>query len=1199
MNPRNRWIGFRSWMGIVFLAILSMRFSLTGWAITHGKDAGSARGSSVSATSTASLQTLQSSTQTAASFADSSHQKSFQSFRSTTGPSAKVKWNVQTGLPASLYNFRETMSAGGPEQGAREFLQSHQDLILNNENDMQLHYVRTRQSRNMSHVDFQQYFNNVPVRHAIITVHLDSNQVTMVQSNYLPNLSGSATPGLTSDETWSVVKKELGSTIVLDRSSVTSQLMIALQDKIPVLCWRITVHAIMPFGGWEFLINANSGEVVEKNRLDRAVDGTGLAYLDNAWVTPNLTSVPFKYLDGSGYLKGSCANVWSYVNNNLKHSAYSANFIYEYKPNSTTTGSSTEVFAEQNLYYHINQIHDYFKNNFGYSGRDQALSVIVHYPKNGRAMDNAYYDPTCDCIAVGDGTGVANGGNNDLARDAEVIYHEYTHAVIDTITLLGVRENDYGAAMNEAYADYFACTLFNDPHVGEWSVGSNDGLRNLDISNKYPDDILNPSTNQLEAHYTGQIWGGALWDLRNALGSVVADQIIFNTFHFLPESGNADFEEGYIALLEADQALFEGIHADQIQAVLNHRGIYEPTAVASTALTNQEVVQGSLAAIPSGHNSGTYAVLADQQYMVYVPAGGTLQVDLQGSTGSDVDLLVRRGLPVTIDNNEYGTYDYYSNSPGGSESITANASSTPVLTEGIYYIAVVNCTAANVTYSLKATVTNGASARNVIMLPVALASAGANGSYYTTETTLTNRGSSKMTLAVTYLPSLPSTGSDAGAGTVTVLLDAGEQRIISDTIAFLSSLGLPIPDSGQLLGIVSIQPVGANVSQLAVVARTTTKTISGQAGLAYSGISIANAFAGSVLINGLRQNSQDRSNLAVQNLGTTADGNLTLHLTVFDGNTATSSSAIPDITLVPGQFHQISNVLISNGLSLTSGYIKVERASGTAPFYAYGIINDQVNSDGSFILPVSVSQNTMTRLTLPVIVESGSFTSELMLTNWSRVEKKINFVFSADGLTTSDHMLHFSMTVAAGRQISIPAFIAYLRRQEIAGLPPAGTILAGPLLATSDDGSMNGISLGVRTSTPGEGGYFGVFNAALSDSQLITGSAGLFGLQQNSTNRSNLALVNLSPAGSGAGVFTIDIYSDTGSKVASFDQTVDALQWVQLNSILAVHAPSTASGYVFVTRSSGTHSFILYGVINDGGAPGQRTGDGAFLSSAI
>lgn len=1199
MNPRNKWISFRSWMGIVVLAILSLHHSLTVLAINRSKIAGSGQESSVSAASTASAQALQTSSLTTASSANSSRQKSLQSFQSMAGSSARVKWNSQTGLPAILYNFRESTSAAGPEQGAREYLQLHQDLLLNNESDAQLHYVRTRQSGNMSHVDFQQYFNNVPVRHAITTVHLNSNQVTMVQSNYLPNLSGSTAPVLTSEEAWSVVTKELGSTVILDAKPIVPQLMIVLQNKVPVLSWRIAVHVVMPFEGWEFLINANSGEVVEKNRLDRGVDGTGLVYLDNPWVTPNLTTVPFKYLDGTGYLKGSYANLSSYVSpNNFKNMAYSANFTYEYKPNSATTGSSTEVFAEQNLYYHINQIHDYFKNSFGYSGRDQALSVIVHYPQNGRPMDNAYYDPTCDCIAVGDGTGAATGGDNDLARDAEVIYHEYTHAVIDTITLLGVRTDDYGSAMNEAYADYFACTLFNDPHIGEWTTGSNDGLRNLENSNKYPNDILNPSTKQLEAHYTGQIWGGALWDLRNALGSGVADQIIFNTFYFLPQSGSADFGEGLIALLEVDQALYEGVHADQIQAILNLRGIYEPVAVSSAALTNQEVVQGSMVAIPSGHTIGTYAVLADRQYMVYVPAGGTLQVDLQGPTGSDVDLLVRRGLPVTIDSNEYGTYDYYSNSPYASESITANASSTPVLTEGIYYIAVANSTPADVTYTLKATVTNGASPRNVSMLPVVLASAGANGSYYTTETTLANRGGSKLTLAVTYLPSLPSTGSDAGAGTVTVLLDAHEQLIIPDTMVFLRALGLTIPDSGNLLGILSIQPVGTDVSQLAVVARTTTKTASGRAGLSYSGIPLVNALTGPVLISGLRENSRDRSNLAVQNLGTTADGNLTLHLTVFDGNTSTSSSALPDITLAPGQFYQISNVLISNGLSLTNGYIKVDRASGTAPFYAYGVINDQVNSDGSFILPVSASQNAITRLTLPVVVESGSFTSELMLTNWSGVGKKINFAFSADGLTTSDHMLRFSMTVVAGRQISIPAFIAYLRQQGLAELPPAGTSLAGPLFATSDDGSMNGISLGVRTSTPGEGGYFGVFSAALSDGQLITGSAGIFGLQQNSTNRSNLALVNLSPAGSEVGVFTIGIYNDTGSKVASFDQTVEALQWVQLNSILAVHAPSTSSGYVIVTRSSDTDPFILYGVINDGGAPGQRTGDGAFLSSA-
>ena len=35
------------------------------------------------------------------------------------------------------------------------------------------------------------------------------------------------------------------------------------------------------------------------------------------------------------------------------------------------------------------------------------------------------------------------------------------------------------------------------------------------------------------------------------------------------------------------------------------------------------------------------------------------------------------------------------------------------------------------------------------------------------------------------------------------------------------------------------------------------------------------------------------------------------------------------------------------------GYVRVERVEGTSPFYAYGVINDQANSDGSFIFPVS------------------------------------------------------------------------------------------------------------------------------------------------------------------------------------------------------------------------------------------------------
>lgn len=41
------------------------------------------------------------------------------------------------------------------------------------------------------------------------------------------------------------------------------------------------------------------------------------------------------------------------------------------------------------------------------------------------------------------------------------------------------------------------------------------------------------------------------------------------------------------------------------------------------------------------------------------------------------------------------------------------------------------------------------------------------------------------------------------------------------------------------------------------------------------------------------------------------------------------------------------------------------------------------------------------------------------------------------------------------------------------------------------------------------------------------------------------------------------------------------------------------SGYALVTRTFGSNSFIAYAVVNDGGQPGQRSGDGAFVAANL
>ena len=281
----------------------------------------------------------------------------------------------------------------------------------------------------------------------------------------------------------------------------------------------------------------------------------------------------------------------------------------------------------------------------------------------------------------------------------------------------------------------------------------------------------------------------------------------------------------------------------------------------------------------------------------------------------------------------------------------------------------------------------------------------------------------------------------------------------------------------------------------------------------------------------------------------------------------------------------------------TSG---VERVDGEAPFYAYGVINDQTNSDGSFVFPVTAgSLAGAVRHTLPVIVETNEFSSELTVTNFSEEAKTLHFDFVAEGLTTADRTARFSLRLEPGQQRIIPDVIdTEMRRKGVEGVAAGRGGLAGALFASVESGDMSGIVIGARTSSSdGRSGQYGVFYNAVPDGAAFTGSAWIDALQQNSENRSNLALVNTGEVDDSASVFDLDIYDgDTGLLVTTVTtQPLPARRWRQINAILADHARGTTQGYIQVRQISGNNPFLAYGVVNDGGAPGQRSGDGAYV----
>lgn len=261
-------------------------------------------------------------------------------------------------------------------------------------------------------------------------------------------------------------------------------------------------------------------------------------------------------------------------------------------------------------YYHIDLVQRYF--------RDLGLHVLDEYPhlnplsviltSNNQKL--TCYEPLETCIyfrTVSKDTSIPW----TSARDAKVVYHEFVHAVTDAIgrlrrpNLTDVANQRYpqmvqAAAMDEALADYFACSLAERqgaglPQFGELYVRDRKlywkpiASRQLDLPrdptldldlNKAHDQILQEmkkvsSTDgekkrDLEKEVEKVVraliynwanpWSHFLWRLRapDLLGAEAADFVIAHSIFFLTRWSG--FDMGVWALIMADRLLFSGIH---------------------------------------------------------------------------------------------------------------------------------------------------------------------------------------------------------------------------------------------------------------------------------------------------------------------------------------------------------------------------------------------------------------------------------------------------------------------------------------------------------------------------------------------------------------------------------------------------------------------------------------------------------------
>ena len=485
------------------------------------------------------------------------------------------------------------------------------------------------------------------------------------------------------------------------------------------------------------------------------------------------------------------------------------------------------------------------------------------------------------------------------------------------------------------------------------------------------------------------------------------------------------------------------------------------------------------------------------------------------------------------------------------------------------------------------------------LVPIVLDVAGLGGASYSTELTLANRGTLTADVQLAYTAA--SALSAAGSGSVATTLGPGQQLVIPDTIAYLRTQGLAIPSNGSSQGgALLVTFTGLSSADVAFAsARTTTPSGSGRTGLSYAGARVddvnvpSGVQTGSSWLYGLRENSADRTNLALVN-GSTSSA-ITLAVTLFNGAGSGSFRLSPDVSLGPGQWRQIGSVLSQAGFA--AGYARIDLLSGPGPYYAYAVFNDNVTNDGSFV-PPGTGSPLSEPLTLPVLVETPVFQSELVLTNSSATAQTATLTY-AESLTPSLGAGGSAVVpLAAGAQMIIPDAIDFLRLQGVSIGPTGSAPYAGSLSVTfRTNGTLSSGFAGARVfSAAPAGGEYGVFYPAFGLSASAASAAWVFGLQHTTSTRSNLAVTNVGDAG-GNITFHLEVYDGNTGRLAgiSADDTLGPLAWLQVNDVLAAYGVS--NGFARVVVTAGTSHVLAYGIVNDGATPASGgTNDGSFLA---
>ncbi len=269
-----------------------------------------------------------------------------------------------------------------------------------------------------------------------------------------------------------------------------------------------------------------------------------------------------------------------------------------------------DEFAEVQMFYHVNKVYALARTLGGFTNLNaRPLDAFVNFqlpidPTNpdlfgqlaaqaclfgppytgGEPLypfDNAAFIPAGglfgfpdqDSIVFGQGTQI------DFSYDGDVVYHEFGHAVMNTVApgLSFGLFDPYGfdpspGGMHEGYADLMSMFVTDDPEIGEYAgvIANQPFIRNIDNTKTCPVNLVG------ETHYDSEPMTGAFWEIRTAIATTPGDKTAFDQAVFAAQESfdeTDNFESAAMKTVAEIELAFGAQAATTAETIFAQRGM--------------------------------------------------------------------------------------------------------------------------------------------------------------------------------------------------------------------------------------------------------------------------------------------------------------------------------------------------------------------------------------------------------------------------------------------------------------------------------------------------------------------------------------------------------------------------------------------------------------------------------------------------